>query len=95
MTGAADKPAMANVVELPTGSYDAVRTLRHALAQAERGDFTDCLIVFSRRGGPDGDAVWTAWSDMHANHVWWLAGWLMSFLRRRYFGGEGLVEEGE
>jgi hypothetical protein len=82
---------MSNVAELPVGQYDAVRTLRHALAQAERGDFTDCVVIVNNRHGTDDDRVWAVWSDMDAQHVWWLCSWFVSFLRRRYFSGQGLV----
>lgn len=84
-----------NVRELPAGKYDAVRTLRHLLAQAERGDFNHVLVICNKRT-PDpneDDGIYANWSDMDAQQVWWLASWLISFLRRRYFSGAGLVKE--
>jgi hypothetical protein len=83
---------VSNVRELPAGRYDAVRTLRHLLAQAERGDFNHVVVICNKRGeSPSSDdEIWACWSDMDATHVWWAASWLVSFLRRRYFSGEGL-----
>lgn len=84
---------MNEITELPTGEYDAVRTLRHLLAQAEKGQFNHVLVIANRRKEPtekipDGDdAIWATWSDhMTAEHIVWLSTWLSSFLLRRYWG---------
>ena len=83
-----------SVTELPAGKYDAVRTLRHLLAQAEAGDFSHVLVVCDNRHTEGNTAeIWASWSDMDTRDVWWMAGWLVSYLRRRYFSGKGLVSE--
>lgn len=92
------KPKPNKVTELPTGKYDAVRTLRHLLAQAERGDFNQVIVVCNRRIEPaeeaDGsDEIWCTWSDMRRDNICWLINWLFAFIQRRYFGGIGLVDE--
>lgn len=75
------------VRELPTGKYDAVRTLRHALQQAERGDITDCIIITLKRAkDDDGQDLDCAWSDMTRHEVMWLQRWFNSWLNKRYFG---------
>ncbi len=73
--------------ELPVGEYDAVRTLRHALQQAERGDITDCIIIMMKRDTEgDGQDLDCTWSDMTRHEVLWLLRWFNSWLNKRYFG---------
>ena len=75
------------VTELPTGSYDAVRTLRHLLQQAERGDFDQVAVICMKRSpGDDPDGIWAVWSDMIRMDVHWMASWFKSFITHRYFG---------
>ena len=88
-----ERPALGNVTELPIGKYDAVRTLRHLLALAEKGEI-DGVVVVCRKEGKKGDDHWATWSDMRRMEVWWLAGWFHGFIHRRYFGGHH-YEEGE
>lgn len=79
---------MGKVLELPTGEYDAVRTLRLLLSEAEAGEFNNVVVICNKRDAENEDgSVWAMWSDMDAQHVWWLTGWLTAFLYRRYFGG--------
>ena len=84
---------LSNVTEIPAGKYDAVRTLRHVLAMAEKGDIDDVVLVCSKKGEPmkpaDGDDIWMTWSDMPRWSVWWYIGWAHSFIYRRYFHGDG------
>lgn len=80
------------ITELPVGNYDAVRVLRQLLVQAERQEFTDVLVICQKREEKR-NLVRCCWSDMDRSDVWWLSGWLISFLRRRYFSGEGLMNE--
>lgn len=77
------------VTELPTGKYDAVRTLRHALQQAERGDIKTVVIVCTDGMDPkgdDGQDIWACWSDMTREQVLWCQRWFNSWLNKRYFG---------
>lgn len=83
-----------SVTELPTGKYDAARTLRHLLAQAEAGRFNHVLVICDNTTADAAtDEIWATWSDMDARDVWWMAGWFVGYLRRRYFSGKGLVNE--
>ncbi len=85
---------MGKVSELPTGEYDAVRTLRHLLSQAEAGEFNNVLVICNQDRDDDKEGeIWASWSDMNVRHVWWLSGWLTSYLCRRYFSGIGIVED--
>ena len=87
---------MTKVAEIPTGKYDAVRTLRQLLAQAEQGDFQHVLVIcdnHNRKADGNTAQIWACWSDMDTRDVWWMAGWLTSYLYRRYFSGIGLVSE--
>ncbi len=89
-----DRPErMAKVIEIPAGEYDAVRTLRHCLAMAEKGEIDDVVLVCSKKGEPakpaDGDDIWMTWSDMPRWSVWWYVGWAHAFIYRRYFHGDG------
>jgi hypothetical protein len=87
--------SVSNVTELPVGKYDAVRTLRHLLAQAERGEIDNVLVICSKRVSKEENSNWASWSDMGTMEVWWLASWLVSYLRRRYFSGKGILEDDE
>lgn len=84
---------LSNITEIPAGKYDAVRTLRHCLAMAEKGDIDDVVLVCSKKGEPmkpaDGDDIWMTWSDMPRWSVWWYVGWAHAFIYRRYFHGDG------
>ena len=85
---------MDNVKELPTGDYDAVRTLRHLLSQAEAGEFDSVLVICNKWDTSETEGhLWACWSDMQMKDIWWQAGWLTSYLYRRYFSGIGLVED--
>lgn len=76
-----------NVVEIPIGEYDAVRTLRHALQQAERGEFTDVIIIYQKKvEEEDAHDLWCCWSDMQRYDILWMQRWFNSWLNRRYFG---------
>ena len=73
--------------ELPTGKYDAVRTLRHALQQAERGEITDVILITNERKTEDDSYnLDCAWSDMQRRDILWLQRWFNSWLNKRYFG---------
>ena len=74
------------VHELPIGKYDAVRTLRHALQQAERGDFTDVIIITRKNTDDDGWDLDCAWSDLKKQEILWMQRWFNSWLNKRYFG---------
>jgi hypothetical protein len=83
-----------NVVNLPVGQYDAVRTLRELLTQAERGDFQNVLVVCDNRDTADESGrIWASWSHMDTRDVWFIVGWLFSYVQRRYFSGKGLIDE--
>lgn len=84
---------MPSVTDLGVGKYDAVRTLRILLDQAERGEFQHVLVICDNRKveGSTGE-IWASWSDMDTRDVWWMVGWLTSFLNRRYFSGKGLID---
>lgn len=77
------------VTELPVGEYNAVRVLRHALQQAERGDIKTVVIICT--DGMDiadqGQDIWAVWSDgMAREQVLWCQRWFNSWLNKRYFG---------
>ena len=74
-----------NVKELPVGKYDAVRTLRHALQMAERGDIKTVVIICTNEK-PDGPGIQAFWSDMPRYEVLWCCRWFNSWLDKRYFG---------
>jgi hypothetical protein len=82
-----------NVRELPVGEYDAVRTLRSLLAQAERGEITDVIVIATLDREDDSSDIWASWSRAPSRqHIWWRATWLVEFLKRRYFSGQGQLE---
>ncbi len=75
------------VCEIPTGKYDAVRTLRHALQQAERGEITDVIIITNEREKEDDSYnLDCAWSDLQKRDILWMQRWFNSWLNKRYFG---------
>ena len=75
------------VRELPIGEYNAVRTLRHALQQAERGEFTDVIIItLDQDPDDDGWSLDCAWSDLKKQEILWMQRWFNSWLNKRYFG---------
>jgi len=75
-----------NVKELPVGEYDAVRTLRHALQQAERGEIDDVIILTNKRDAKDDSyTLDCAWSDMEKRDILWMQRWFNSWLNKRYF----------
>jgi len=81
----------ANVTELPTGEYDAIRTLRHALQQAEKGEIKTVIIICTdgiedADSHKDGQDIWACWSDMTREQVLWCQRWFNSWLNKRYFG---------
>ena len=79
---------MGTLTELPVGEYDVKRTLRHLLAQAEKGEFNYCLVICHKvtKEPEPSDQVWACWSNgMNAQQIWYLAGWLLSYIQRRYF----------
>ncbi len=80
------------VTELPVGKYDAVRTLRHALQQAEAGKIKAVILICSA-GMPRkddtadaGPGIWACWSEMRRYEVMWCQRWFNSWLDKRYFG---------
>lgn len=82
---------MKNVTEIPIGDYDAVRTLRAALQQAESGDIKTVIIICTdgldeENAHPDGVDLWASWSDMTREQVLWMQRWFNSWLNKRYFG---------
>lgn len=81
-----------NVVDIGIGKWDAVRTLRETLREAEEGKIKAVVIVcvdgldeedFEDDEGQD---IWATWSQMHRRDVLWLVRWLNSFVNHRYFG---------
>jgi len=86
MTQSKDK-----VTELPVGKYDAVRTLRHALQQAEAGKIKSVILILTDGlneddSHVDGVDLWALWSDMTREQVLWCQRWFNSWLNKRYFG---------
>lgn len=79
-----------NITELPTGTYNAVRTLRHALQKAERGEIVNVIIIAyeSDKDDDDDDAMTLSsfWSEMSRMDVLWATRWFNSWLNHRYFG---------
>jgi len=76
-----------NVKDLPTGKYDAERTLRRVLQMAERGDITDVIIITNDRDEEeDSYTLDCAWSDMEKRDILWMQRWFNSWLNKRYFG---------
>lgn len=84
-----------NVKELPVGEYDAVRTLRHNLQQAERGEIDQVIVLCRNVDANDGVTLWAAWSDMTRYEVLWLQRWFNSWLNKRYFFDYHEDDEGE
>ena len=80
----------ATVIELPIGDYDAVRTLRHALQKAERGEIKTVILIctdgLNEEDAFDGTDFWANWSDMTREQVLWCHRWFNSWLNKRYFG---------
>ncbi len=79
---------MTNVIELSAGKFDAVRTLRDALAEAERGDINHVIIIMA--DSPDGadnrpGDMWCTWSELTRVDVLWMTRWLNSKINHRYF----------
>lgn len=77
---------MKNVVELSAGKFDAVRTLRDALAEAERGDIAHVLIIMADDTEGHPQDMWCTWSELARVDVLWLTRWLNSKVSHRYFG---------
>ncbi len=77
---------LANVIELPVGKFDAVRTLRDALSEAEKGNIKRVVIICSDEDAKDGAIQWATWSEMTREQVLWLQRWFNSWLNKRYFG---------
>ena len=81
----------ATVHELPTGKFDAIRTLREALSRAETGEIKSVIIICTDgitgedvpEGGMD---LWATWSEMTREQVLWCQRWFNSWLNKRYFG---------
>ncbi len=81
----------ANVIELPIGEYDAIRTLRHALQKAEKGEIKTVIIICTdglseKDANKEGTDFWACWSDMTREQVLWCQRWFNSWLNKRYFG---------
>jgi hypothetical protein len=77
------------ITELPVGKYDAVRTLRHLLQQAESGQVTN-VICITYEGCEDDEhndceIMCASWSNMSRNEILWGARWFNSWLNNRYF----------
>lgn len=85
-------PSKSKVTELPVGKYDAVRTLREALQQAEEGKITEVILICSSGLGCEhhtedgGNDIWAVWSEMKGYEVLWCQRWFNSWLNKRYFG---------
>ena len=73
-----------NVVELPIGEFDAVRTLRNVLRAAEAGEI-DNVVIVCEKSEDDGTDLWVTWSDAKRENVLWMVRWLNSFVNHRYF----------
>ena len=79
---------MTNVLELSAGKFDAVRTLRDALAEAERGDIDHVLIIMADNAddAPSRPGmIWCTWSELTRVDVLWLTRWLNAKINHRYF----------
>jgi len=79
------------IKELPVGDYDAVRTLRHSLQLAERGEIKTVVVICTdgiseADAKDDGHDIWAVWSDMTRQQVLWCNRWFNSWLNKRYFG---------
>lgn len=92
-------PSKDKVTELPVGKYDAVRTLRSALQQAESGKIKTVILICSsglenedatEDGGHD---IWALWSELTRVQVLWCQRWFNSWLNKRYFGDYHSDEE--
>ena len=77
--------SLKNVVELSAGKFDAVRTLRDALAEAERGDITHVVIIMADDAEGRPGNMWCTWSELTRVDVLWLTRWLNSKINHRYF----------
>lgn len=78
---------VSEVIELPTGQYDAVRTLRHLLQQAEKGEVKNVVVIVFEDDDLDNDSqtLSACWSDMTRMDILWAARWFNSWLNNRYF----------
>ncbi len=81
---------MKNVIELSAGKFDAVRTLRDALAEAERGDITHVIVIAADNADEGKIArpgtIWCTWSELTRVDVLWMTRWLNNKIDYRYFG---------
>jgi len=79
---------MTNVTELPVGEFDAVRTLRNALALAEKGEFKHVIILTASDSDEimDEQIMEPHWSRMSRKDVLWMTRWFNSYVNYRYFG---------
>lgn len=81
---------MSKVTELPTGDYDAVRTLRHLLQEAEEGRVEHVICIVTEpcddEEHPDCQILAACWSDQKREEILWGARWFNSWLNHRYFG---------
>lgn len=82
---------LATVTEIPAGKFDAVRTLRDALSQAEAGEIKSVIIICTdgiteEDANDDGTDLWATWSNMTREQVLWCQRWFNSWLNKRYFG---------
>jgi uncharacterized NAD(P)/FAD-binding protein YdhS len=76
---------MKNVVELSAGKFDAVRTLRDALAEAERGDIDHVIIIMADDEEGHARDLWCTWSELTRFDILWAARWFNSKINHRYF----------
>jgi len=81
---APDEKKPSNVTELPVGKYNAVRTLRQLLAEAERGEIESVMVVTVSK--PNGIGLQYAWSEMTRYNVLWMATYIYRTVVKRYFG---------
>ena len=94
-------PSKGKVTELPVGKFDAVRTLRECLQQAEDGKIKTVILICSA-GMPKeddtsdgGHGIWACWSEMRRFEILWCLRWFNSWLNKRYFGDYHSDEEEE
>jgi rubrerythrin len=78
--------SLKNVVELSAGEFDAVRTLRDALAEAERGKIQHVIIIMADDEEGHARDLWCTWSELTRFDILWAARWFNSKINHRYFG---------
>jgi len=77
--------SLKKVFELSAGKFDAVRTLRDALAEAERGNIDHVIIIAAEDEEGHPQDLWCTWSHLTRVDVLWMTRWLNSKINHRYF----------